>query len=134
MSNIETDFFEKSRFLDRAPKMERTMRKTKFETGNYYHVLNRGNERKAIFFETENYLFFLRRLILSRLGWCAMPRIGSTRAIVILSLYEKASCRNRTSSCRSSRTGRRTGILSWTTKMIQIFEDIHWSNIETDFF
>ena len=38
------------------------MRKTKFATGNYYHVLNRGNERKAIFFETENYLFFLRRL------------------------------------------------------------------------
>ena len=38
------------------------MRKTKFVTGNYYHVLNRGNERNAIFFETENYLFFLRRL------------------------------------------------------------------------
>jgi putative transposase len=28
----------------------------------FYHVLNRGNEKKSIFFETENYLFFLRQL------------------------------------------------------------------------
>jgi REP element-mobilizing transposase RayT len=38
------------------------MRKTKFIAGNYYHILDRGNERKQIFFENENYLFFLRRL------------------------------------------------------------------------
>jgi REP element-mobilizing transposase RayT len=30
--------------------------------GHYYHVYNRGNNRAAIFFEPENYAFFLRRL------------------------------------------------------------------------
>ena len=30
--------------------------------GEYYHVYNRGNNRQPIFFERENYLFFLRRL------------------------------------------------------------------------
>ncbi|MCH8874392.1 transposase [candidate division KSB1 bacterium] len=38
------------------------MRKTKFAAGCYYHILNRGNEKKTIFFERDNYLFFLRRL------------------------------------------------------------------------
>ena len=33
-----------------------------FEVGNYYHILNRGNLKQNIFFERENYLFFLRRL------------------------------------------------------------------------
>ncbi len=30
--------------------------------GEYYHVYNRGNNRQDIFFERENYLFFLRRV------------------------------------------------------------------------
>jgi putative transposase len=30
--------------------------------GRYYHIYNRGNNRQPIFFERENYLFFLRRL------------------------------------------------------------------------
>lgn len=30
--------------------------------GEYYHIYNRGNNRGRIFFEEENYLFFLRRL------------------------------------------------------------------------
>ena len=30
--------------------------------GNIYHVLNRGNEQQDIFFDRENYMFFLRRL------------------------------------------------------------------------
>lgn len=30
--------------------------------GEYYHVYNRGNNRQHIFFERENYLFFLRRV------------------------------------------------------------------------
>ena len=33
-----------------------------FAPGEYYHVYNRGNNRQRIFFERENYLFFLRRL------------------------------------------------------------------------
>src|SRR5688572_24256980 len=30
--------------------------------GNYYHLYNRGHNRDTIYFEPENYLFFLRRL------------------------------------------------------------------------
>ena len=30
--------------------------------GQYYHLFNRGNNRQPIFFERENYLFFLRRV------------------------------------------------------------------------
>jgi putative transposase len=30
--------------------------------GEYYHIYNRGNNRQNIFFEEENYMFFLRRL------------------------------------------------------------------------
>ncbi len=30
--------------------------------GNYYHVYNRGHNRQNIFFERENYLYFLRQL------------------------------------------------------------------------
>jgi putative transposase len=30
--------------------------------GEYYHVYNRGNNRQRIFFDRENYLFFLRRV------------------------------------------------------------------------
>ena len=36
-------------------------RKIPFEEGQYYHIYNRGNNRGAIFFEPENYLFFLQR-------------------------------------------------------------------------
>lgn len=30
--------------------------------GHHYHVFNRGDNRQSIFFERENYLFFLRRV------------------------------------------------------------------------
>ncbi|WP_293218612.1 MULTISPECIES: transposase [unclassified Microcoleus] len=32
------------------------------QAGNYYHVYNRGNNRQLIFFERENYIYFLRQL------------------------------------------------------------------------
>jgi REP element-mobilizing transposase RayT len=56
------------------------MRKTVFEPGKFYHIYNRGNEKRDIFFERENYLFFLRRLekrVHQRggkvLAYCLMP-------------------------------------------------------------
>ena len=36
--------------------------KEKIYPGNIYHILNRGNEKQDIFFERENFLFFMRRL------------------------------------------------------------------------
>ena len=37
-------------------------REIKFYAGEYYHIYNRGNNQQNIFFERENYLFFLRRV------------------------------------------------------------------------
>ena len=51
----------------------------KFYQGNIYHVYNRGNNSQKIFFEEENYIYFLkkmRRFLLPHcdiLAWCLMP-------------------------------------------------------------
>ena len=37
-------------------------RDIRFYAGEYYHIYNRGTNRQNIFFERENYLFFLRRV------------------------------------------------------------------------
>lgn len=45
----------------------------------YYHLYNRGNNRGRIFFEEENYLFFLRKVhryllpIFEIIAYCLMP-------------------------------------------------------------
>jgi len=55
-------------------------RKTTFLPGHYYHLYNRGSNRQNIFFERENYLFFLRQFrhylveqTLEVLAYCLMP-------------------------------------------------------------
>ncbi|MBE9201903.1 MULTISPECIES: transposase [unclassified Nodularia (in: cyanobacteria)] len=49
-------------------------------TGNFYHVYNRGNNRQNIFFERENYIYFLRLVrehLISKavdiVAYCLMP-------------------------------------------------------------
>ena len=37
-------------------------RQTPFVPGLYYHIYNRGNNRQSIFFQPENYLYFLRNV------------------------------------------------------------------------
>ena len=37
-------------------------RAVEFRAGEYYHIYNRGNNYQPIFFERENYLYFLRQL------------------------------------------------------------------------
>ena len=52
-----------------------------FQASNYYHVYNRGNNREPIFFERENYIYFLRQLRnhliinngLDIIAYCLMP-------------------------------------------------------------
>ena len=50
-----------------------------FLPDNYYHLYNRGNNRQAIFFEQENYLYFLRGMkkyllpIVDIIAYCLMP-------------------------------------------------------------
>ena len=54
-------------------------REIAFQPGEYYHLYNRGVNRERIFFEPENYLFFLRRLrehlvpVLEIVAYCLMP-------------------------------------------------------------
>jgi putative transposase len=50
-----------------------------FEENNIYHIYNRGNNSQKIFFNHQNYLFFLKKIrahILPHadvLAWCLMP-------------------------------------------------------------
>jgi putative transposase len=50
-----------------------------FEMGQIYHIYNRGNDKQTIFFNEENYLYFLRKirkLVLPNcelLSYCLMP-------------------------------------------------------------
>lgn len=50
-----------------------------FEESNIYHIYNRGNNKQNIFFEDENYLFFLRKIkkeltpYCKVLAYCLMP-------------------------------------------------------------
>jgi REP element-mobilizing transposase RayT len=55
-------------------------RRIPLQTGNFYHVYNRGNNRQTIFFERENYLYFLRLVKKHLMGnsvdivaYCLMP-------------------------------------------------------------
>lgn len=41
-----------------------------FEQGHLYHIYNQGNNRQQIFFERENYLFFLRKMREYLLPYC----------------------------------------------------------------
>jgi putative transposase len=41
-----------------------------FEEGHLYHIYNQGNNRQKIFFERENYLFFLRKMRVYLLPYC----------------------------------------------------------------
>ncbi|MDH5365920.1 MAG: transposase, partial [Cyclobacteriaceae bacterium] len=50
-----------------------------FVPNNIYHVYNRGNNSQPIFFERENYLFFLKKIrnhlspFVEILAYCLMP-------------------------------------------------------------
>lgn len=45
-----------------SKKIVEKVEKIKLESGNYYHIYNRGNNGQDIFFENQNYEFFLHRL------------------------------------------------------------------------
>jgi putative transposase len=50
-----------------------------FEENNLYHIYNRGNNKQPIFFNRENYLYFLKKIQkyifpnCQILAWCLMP-------------------------------------------------------------
>jgi len=49
------------------------------DSGNYYHIFNRGNGSRKLFHSEDNYFFFLRKLkeylapYVSIVAWCLMP-------------------------------------------------------------
>ena len=56
------------------------MKSDKIYLDQYYHILNRGNEKQVLFYSRENYLFFLKRLnfAIDKYGaeiicYCLMP-------------------------------------------------------------
>ncbi|QSJ14052.1 transposase [Nostoc sp. UHCC 0702] len=55
-------------------------RRIPLQIGNFYHVYNRGNNRQTIFFERENYVYFLRLIkehlitnAVDIVAYCLMP-------------------------------------------------------------
>ena len=55
-------------------------RRPNYHPGGYYHLYNRGAHKATIFFETDNYLFVLRKvkrycreLALTPIAYCLMP-------------------------------------------------------------
>ena len=55
-------------------------RKIQFHAEHYYHIFNRGNRKQRIFFEDENYNYFLRQLHkyfdppgIEIISYCLMP-------------------------------------------------------------
>lgn len=54
-------------------------RQTPFVQGLYYHIYNRGNDRQSVFFQPENYLYFLRNVknyiapLAKMVVYCLMP-------------------------------------------------------------
>jgi REP element-mobilizing transposase RayT len=49
--------------------------------GEYYHIYNRGNNRQDIFFERENYLFFLRRVRKYLVGETQTSEVSETSEV-----------------------------------------------------
>lgn len=55
-------------------------RRQALQSGHYYHLYNRGNNRQKIFFERENYLYFLKKFryfvaakTVHVVAYCLMP-------------------------------------------------------------
>ena len=56
------------------------MRNVQFKAGHYYHLYNRGVNRQPIFFDQENWRFFMKRLhhycrpnLIEIVAYCLMP-------------------------------------------------------------
>jgi len=50
--------------------LERKGKEMHFEPGEVYHLYNRGTDKQKIFFNRENYLFFLRKIKSEWLPYC----------------------------------------------------------------
>ena len=112
-----------------------------FENGHIYHIYNQGNNRQAIFFKRDNYIFFLKKikeLIIPHadiLAWCLMPnhfhlmvwvkeaeKLTPTRAATLS--RTPSTCRNPSTSLPISSLNKSLGIvLASYTRAINIQEN-----------
>ena len=59
-----------------------------FDKGYIYHIYNQGNNRQKIFFNRDNYLFFLKKIDIyikpyaDIIAWCLMPNHFHLMAVV----------------------------------------------------
>lgn len=76
MANIDLRVLELGGLGDHSTMPRRY---TPFVPGLYYHIYNRGNNRQRIFFQPENYLYFLRNVkrylapLAKATAYCLMP-------------------------------------------------------------
>ncbi len=71
-----------------------------FQQGYIYHIYNQGNNRRKIFLDRENYLFFLRKIstyippYADILAWCLMPNHFHLMALVNEVAVEKTQVKS----------------------------------------
>lgn len=75
-----------------------------FEKNHIYHIYNQGNNRQRIFFDRENYLFFLQKMndyllpYCDVLAWCLMPNHFHWMVYVLETEMDKPDSRGATLS------------------------------------
>ncbi|MCF6366146.1 MAG: hypothetical protein L3J35_08085 [Bacteroidales bacterium] len=80
-----------------------------FEKGYIYHIYNQGNNRRKIFFNRENYLYFLRKIkthitpYADILAWCLMPNHFHLM-VYVREVEVSANIWSATQSCAPNRT------------------------------
>ncbi|MEA5480605.1 transposase [Pseudanabaena galeata UHCC 0370] len=125
-------------------------RSINFEQGRYYHVYNRGNNCQPIFFDKENYLYFLRlsRYYLvdehiSILAYCLMPNHyhflvqcnggNLSEAMKLLSLTYTKSINKRFNRVGSLFQGRFKAILVDSDEyLVHLVRYIHLNPVKAD--
>jgi REP element-mobilizing transposase RayT len=123
-------------------------RETIFQAGQYYHLYNRGNNRQDIFFERENYLFFLRSLrryllveTLDVIAYCLMPNhyhllvclktAHLSAAMQAFSLSYTKAMNRRYNRVGSLFQGRFQAILVESTEyLLNLSRYIHWNPVK----
>ncbi len=105
-------------------------REIPFVPGSYYHLYNRGNNRQAIFFQQENYLFFLRGIkkyicpAAKMVAYCLMPthyhmlvRVESTQQT---SEFSTPSTSFRGCFAKNSEVLDSGGLVSWAMMRLSV--------------
>ena len=98
-----------------------------FEKGHLYHIYNQGNNKQKIFYNRENYLFFLKKVnkyilpYAEVLAWCLMP--NHFHLMVKVSDVKFTRTQGFTPSEAMSKTKKIEGLTSSQTLNLRTFND-----------